>query len=121
MGAVMVSSREPATASKPAVAAVQVVAAPSAAVAPQQSSEDKFVTRTWRVGATMVSSRLPLVDGLRLTLPTIRNAALASATAAIVDQVRAGGSLVFVRGMITEGERNVLAFSATIKRFRTKA
>ena len=41
----------------------------------------------------MVSSRLPLVEGLRLTLPTIRNAALAGATATIVDQVRAGGSL----------------------------
>ena len=35
--------------------------------------------------------------------------------------VRAGGSLVFVRGMIAEGERNVLAFSGTIKRFRTKS
>ena len=30
-------------------------------------------------------------------------------------------SLVFVRGMIAEGERNVLAFSGTIKRFRTKS
>lgn len=54
---------------------------------------DLYAARFSRTLATMVSSRLPLVDGLRLTLPTIRNAALASATAAIVDQVRAGGSL----------------------------
>jgi general secretion pathway protein F len=54
---------------------------------------DLYAARFARTLATMVSSRLPLVDGLRLTLPTIRNAALAAATAAIVDQVRAGGSL----------------------------
>ena len=54
---------------------------------------DLYAARFARTLATMVSSRLPLVEGLRLTLPTIRNAALASATAAIVDQVRAGGSL----------------------------
>ncbi len=54
---------------------------------------DLYAARFARTLSTMVSSRLPLVDGLRLTLPTIRNAALASATAAIVDQVRAGGSL----------------------------
>ncbi|WP_168453536.1 type II secretion system inner membrane protein GspF [Sphingopyxis microcysteis] len=54
---------------------------------------DLYAARFARTLATMVSSRLPLVEGLRLTLPTIRNAALAGATAAIVDQVRAGGSL----------------------------
>lgn len=54
---------------------------------------DLYAARFARTLATMVSSRLPLVDGLRLTVPTIRNAALAGATAAIVDQVRAGGSL----------------------------
>ncbi|MGV3729830.1 MAG: type II secretion system inner membrane protein GspF [Sphingopyxis sp.] len=54
---------------------------------------DLYAARFARTLATMVSSRLPLVEGLRLTLPTIRNAALASATATIVDQVRAGGSL----------------------------
>ena len=54
---------------------------------------DLYAARFARTLSTMVSSRLPLVDGLRLTLPTIRNAALASATATIVDQVRAGGSL----------------------------
>lgn len=54
---------------------------------------DLYAARFARTLATMVSSRLPLVEGLRLTLPTIRNAALACATATIVDQVRAGGSL----------------------------
>ncbi|MBL9065314.1 MAG: type II secretion system inner membrane protein GspF [Sphingopyxis sp.] len=54
---------------------------------------DLYAARFARTLATMVSSRLPLVEGLRLTLPTIRNAALAGATATIVDQVRAGGSL----------------------------
>ena len=54
---------------------------------------DLYAARFARTLATMVSSRLPLVEGLRLTLPTIRNAALASATATIVEQVRAGGSL----------------------------
>ena len=54
---------------------------------------DLYAARFARTLATLVSSRLPLVEGLRLTLPTIRNAALAGATATIVDQVRAGGSL----------------------------
>lgn len=54
---------------------------------------DLYAARFARTLSTMVSSRLPLVEGLRLTVPTIRNAALAGATAAIVDQVRAGGSL----------------------------
>jgi general secretion pathway protein F len=54
---------------------------------------DLYAARFARTLSTMVSSRLPLVDGLRLTLPTIRNAALAGATATIVDQVRAGGRL----------------------------
>ncbi len=54
---------------------------------------DLYAARFARTLATMVSSRLPLVEGLRLTVPTIRNAALAGATDRIVDQVRAGGSL----------------------------
>ncbi|WP_374525361.1 type II secretion system inner membrane protein GspF [Sphingopyxis sp.] len=54
---------------------------------------DLYAARFARTLSTMVSSRLPLVEGLRLTVPTIRNGALAAATAAIVDQVRAGGSL----------------------------
>lgn len=54
---------------------------------------DLYAARFARTLSTMVSSRLPLVEGLRLTVPTIRNAALAGATASIVGQVRAGGSL----------------------------
>lgn len=54
---------------------------------------DLYAARFARTLSTMVSSRLPLVEGLRLTVPTIRNAALAGATARLVDQVRAGGSL----------------------------
>jgi general secretion pathway protein F len=54
---------------------------------------DLYAARFARTLSTMVSSRLPLVEGLRLTVPTIRNAALAAATAGLVDQVRAGGSL----------------------------
>lgn len=54
---------------------------------------DLYAARFARTLATMVSSRLPLVEGLKLTVPTIRNAALAGATAMIVDQVRAGGGL----------------------------
>jgi uncharacterized protein (TIGR00369 family) len=34
------------------------------------------------------------------------------------DVVRAGGSVVFVRGIIDDAGRNILAFSGTIKRFR---
>jgi len=54
---------------------------------------DLYAARFARTLSTMVSSRLPLVEGLRLTVPTIRNAALAGATAGLIDQVRAGGSL----------------------------
>ncbi|MBL0768927.1 type II secretion system inner membrane protein GspF [Sphingopyxis sp. DHUNG17] len=54
---------------------------------------DLHAARFARTLSTMVSSRLPLVEGLRLTVPTIRNAALAGATAGLIDQVRAGGSL----------------------------
>lgn len=54
---------------------------------------DLNAARFARTLATMVGSRLPLVEGLRLTVPTVRNQALASATAELVEQVRAGGSL----------------------------
>ena len=54
---------------------------------------DLNAARFARTLATMVGSRLPLVEGLRLTVPTVRNQALASATATLVEQVRAGGSL----------------------------
>lgn len=54
---------------------------------------DLYAARFARTLATMVASRLPLVEGLRLTVPTIRNAALAAATEGLVERVRAGGSL----------------------------
>lgn len=54
---------------------------------------DLHAARFARTLATMVASRLPLVEGLKLTVPTIRNMALAGATAELVVQVRAGGSL----------------------------
>jgi acyl-coenzyme A thioesterase PaaI-like protein len=34
--------------------------------------------------------------------------------------VRAGGSVVFVRGIIDDDGRNVLSFSASIKRFKKR-
>lgn len=49
--------------------------------------------RMARTLATMVASRLPLLEGLRLTGGTIRNKALASANDDIVEAVRSGGSL----------------------------
>ena len=54
---------------------------------------DLHAARFARTLGTMVSSRLPLVEGLRLTVPTIHNRALANATQSIADQVRGGGSL----------------------------
>jgi general secretion pathway protein F len=46
-----------------------------------------------RTLATMIESRLPLVDGLKLTIGTVQNRALRRATSEIVDVVRSGGSL----------------------------
>jgi general secretion pathway protein F len=54
---------------------------------------DLHAARFARTLGTMVSSRLPLVEGLRLTVPTIRNRVLRAATESIVEQVRGGGSL----------------------------
>lgn len=54
---------------------------------------DLHAARFARTLGTMVASRLPLVDGLRLTLPTISNHALRRATEAVIAEVRAGGSL----------------------------
>lgn len=54
---------------------------------------DLHAARFARTLGTMVTSRLPLVDGLRLTIPTIRNRVLAGATEDIVTAVRGGGSL----------------------------
>jgi general secretion pathway protein F len=49
--------------------------------------------RMARTLATMVSSSLPLLEGLRLTGGTIRNKVLARANDEIVEAVRSGGSL----------------------------
>jgi len=49
--------------------------------------------RMARTLATMVASRLPLLEGLRLTGGTIRNKVLSRANDEIVDAVRSGGSL----------------------------
>lgn len=54
---------------------------------------DLHAARFARTLGTMVASRLPLVDGLRLTVPTIRNRVLADATESIGETVRGGGSL----------------------------
>lgn len=49
--------------------------------------------RMARTLATMVASRLPLLEGLRLTGGTIRNKLLSAANDDIVESVRSGGSL----------------------------
>ena len=49
--------------------------------------------RMARTLATMVASRLPLLEGLRLTGGTIRNKVLSAANEEIVESVRSGGSL----------------------------
>lgn len=54
---------------------------------------DLHAARMARTLATMVSSRLPLLEGLTLTGKTIRNRVLAAANAEIVERVRTGGSL----------------------------
>lgn len=54
---------------------------------------DLHAARMGRTLATMVESRLPVVEGLALTVPTIHNAVLRAATREIADAVRGGGSL----------------------------
>lgn len=54
---------------------------------------DLHAARMARTLATMVYSRLPLLDGLKLTGNTIRNRVLAKANDDIVEKVRTGGSL----------------------------
>jgi general secretion pathway protein F len=46
-----------------------------------------------RTLSTMVASRLPLLEGLRLTTQTVHNRALREATGEIAESVRTGGSL----------------------------
>lgn len=54
---------------------------------------DLHAARMARTLSTMVASRLPLLEGLRLTTQTVHNRALRAATAEIAEHVRTGGSL----------------------------
>jgi general secretion pathway protein F len=54
---------------------------------------DLHAARMARTLATMVESRLPVMEGLALTVPTIHNRVLQAATTEIVEAVRGGGSL----------------------------
>jgi general secretion pathway protein F len=54
---------------------------------------DLHAARMARTLSTMVASRLPLLDGLRLTTGTVHNRVLRAASADIAETVRTGGSL----------------------------
>lgn len=54
---------------------------------------DLHAARMARTLATMIESRLPVIEGLRLTAGTIHNRALRAATDDMVGAIRAGGSL----------------------------
>jgi general secretion pathway protein F len=54
---------------------------------------DLHAARLARTLSTMVASRLPLLEGLRLTTDTIHNRVLRAASADIAESVRTGGSL----------------------------
>lgn len=54
---------------------------------------DLHAARMARTLAKMVESRLPLVEGLAMTIPTLRNHALRDATRNIVKDIRGGSSL----------------------------
>ncbi len=54
---------------------------------------DLHAARMARTLSTMVSSRLPLLEGLSLTTQTVRNRALRQASEDIAEAVRTGGSL----------------------------
>jgi general secretion pathway protein F len=54
---------------------------------------DLHAARMARTLSTMVASRLPLLEGLRLTTQTVHNRALRAASADIAESVRTGGSL----------------------------
>ncbi len=54
---------------------------------------DLHAARMARTLATMIESRLPVMEGLSLTVPTIHNRVLRAATVDIVEAVRGGGSL----------------------------
>lgn len=54
---------------------------------------DMHAARMSRTLSTMVASRLPLLEGLALTTPTIHNRALRGASEDIVESIRGGGSI----------------------------
>lgn len=54
---------------------------------------DLHAARLARTLSTMVASRLPLLEGLRLTTGTVHNRVLRAASAEIAESVRTGGSL----------------------------
>jgi general secretion pathway protein F len=54
---------------------------------------DLHAARIARTLSTMVASRLPLLEGLRLTTQTVNNRALRAASAEITESIRTGGSL----------------------------
>ena len=54
---------------------------------------DLHAARMARTLATMVASRLPLLEGLKLTTGTVHNRVLRAASAEIAETVRIGGSL----------------------------
>jgi general secretion pathway protein F len=54
---------------------------------------DLHAARLARTLSTMVASRLPLLEGLKLTTQTIHNRALRAASADITESIRGGGSL----------------------------
>jgi len=54
---------------------------------------DLHAARMARTLSTMIESRLPIIEGLALTVPTIHNRVLRAATVDIVEAVRGGGSL----------------------------
>jgi len=54
---------------------------------------DLHAARMARTLSTMVASRLPLLEGLRLTTSTVHNRVLRAASADIAESVRIGGSL----------------------------
>jgi general secretion pathway protein F len=54
---------------------------------------DLHAARLARTLSTMVASRLPLLDGLKLTTQTVHNRALRQASGEITEAIRTGGSL----------------------------
>ena len=54
---------------------------------------DLHAARMSRTLSTMIASRLPLLEGLKLTTQTVHNRALRAASADITESIRTGGSL----------------------------